>query len=223
MARARRTLERIGLLCSPIGTSRHSDHEGMRVDRPVQKAQKIIPVPALNFTDGPLSGRVVRLDRDVATVGRRDDNAYVVPDPRVSRVHAEIRREPSAVIVTDLGSSAGTKVNGVTIEGPKVVHHGDRVSFGPVTAIFEDPAMAAQQDDTTVVFELPKVETGPRLSPRQSEVLALMAEGMTNAEIGAQLGVTERTVKAYAQELYDKLGVRNRAGAVAEAAKLGLL
>ncbi len=193
------------------------------MDRPVQKAQKIIPVPALNFTDGPLSGRVLRLDRDVATVGRRDDNAYVVPDPRVSRVHAEIRREPSAVIVTDLGSSAGTKINGVTIEGPKVVHHGDRVSFGPVTAVFEDPAMAAQQDDTTVVFELPKVETGPRLSPRQSEVLALMAEGMTNAEIGAQLGVTERTVKAYAQELYDKLGVRNRAGAVAEAAKLGLL
>lgn len=193
------------------------------MDRPVQKAQKIIPVPALNFTDGPLAGRVVRLDQDVATVGRRDDNAYVVPDPRVSRVHAEIRREPSAVIITDLGSSAGTKVNGVAIEGPKVVHHGDRVSFGPVTATFEDPAMAAQQDDTTVVFELPKIETGPRLSPRQSEVLALMAEGMTNAEIGAQLGVTERTVKAYAQELYDKLGVRNRAGAVAEAAKLGLL
>jgi DNA-binding NarL/FixJ family response regulator len=54
-------------------------------------------------------------------------------------------------------------------------------------------------------------------------VLELMAEGMTNAEIGDQLGVTERTVKAYAQELYDKLGVRNRAGAVAEAAKLGLL
>jgi hypothetical protein len=44
-------------------------------------------------------------------------------------------------------------------------------------------------------------------------VLELMAEGMTNSEIGEQLGVTERTVKAYAQELYDKLGVRNRAGA----------
>ncbi|MEX2486688.1 MAG: FHA domain-containing protein [Nitriliruptoraceae bacterium] len=190
----------------------------------IQKAQKIVPVPVLHFTDGAMSGTVVRLDRDVATLGRRDDNAYVVPDPRVSRVHAEIRRETSAIILTDLGSSAGTKVNGTAIDGPKVLHHGDKVSFGPVTATFEDPAAASKGEDTTVVFDVPAmVDTGPHLSPRQQEVLELMATGMTNAQIGDQLGVTERTVKAYAQELYDKLGVRNRAGAVAEAAKLGLL
>jgi len=191
--------------------------------QPIQKAQKIVPVPTLHFSEGSLAGRVVRLDRDVATLGRNEDNAYVIPDPRVSRVHAEVRRESSAVIVTDLGSSAGTKVNGEEIDGPKVVRHGDRVSFGPVTATFEDPAAAAQAEDATMVFEVPRVETGPHLSPRQQQVLELMAEGMTNAEIGDRLGVTERTVKAYAQELYDKLGVRNRAGAVHEASKLGLL
>lgn len=194
------------------------------MERTVQKAQKVIPVPVLHFTEGPLAGKVIRLERDVATLGRRSDNAYVVADPRVSRVHAEVRREASAVIVTDLGSSAGTKVNGVSIEGPKVIRHGDKVAFGPVTAVFEDPAAASEADDATMVFELPPVvEQGPHLSPRQQQVLELMAKGMTNSEIGAQLGVTERTVKAYAQELYDKLGVRNRAGAVAEAAKLGLL
>jgi len=192
-------------------------------DGPVQKAQKIVPVPTLHFSDGALAGRVIRLDRDLATLGRREDNPYVVADPRVSRVHAEIRREASAVIIADLGSAAGTKVNGEVIEGPRVLQHGDRVSFGPVTAAFEDPAAASQREDQTVVFDVPKVETGPHLSPRQQQVLELMAEGMTNSEIGEELGVTERTVKAYAQELYDKLGVRNRAGAVAEAAKLGLL
>jgi pSer/pThr/pTyr-binding forkhead associated (FHA) protein len=189
----------------------------------VQKAQKIVPVPTLHFSEGALAGRVVRLDRDIATIGRREDNAYVLPDPRVSRVHAEIRKEAAAVIITDLGSSAGTKVNGEDIKGPTVIRHGDKISFGPVTAAFEDPAAASQFEEATVVFEVPKVETGPHLSPRQQQVLELMAEGLTNAEIGDRLGVTERTVKAYAQELYDKLGVRNRAGAVAEAAKLGLL
>jgi DNA-binding CsgD family transcriptional regulator len=193
------------------------------VDSSVQKAQKVVPVPTLHFAEGPLAGRVLRLERDVATLGRREDNAYVVPDPRVSRVHAEVRREASAVIVTDLGSSAGTKVNGVPIDGPKVIRHGDKISFGPVTASFEDPAAASEAEDATMVFEVPAVDAGPHLSPRQQQVLELMAKGMTNAEIGTQLGVTERTVKAYAQELYDKLGVRNRAGAVAEAAKLGLL
>ncbi len=193
------------------------------MEQPVQKAQKIVPVPTLHFSEGNLAGRVVRLDRDDATIGRREDNAYVVPDPRVSRVHAQIRKEAGSVIVTDLGSSAGTKVNGTELSGPTVVRHGDRVSLGPVTATFEDPAAASQAEESTMVFDVPKVETGPHLSPRQQQVLELMAEGMTNSEIGEQLGVTERTVKAYAQELYDKLGVRNRAGAVAEAAKLGLL
>ncbi len=188
-----------------------------------QKAQKIVPTPTLHFPDGPLAGTVIRIDQDVATLGRRTDNAYVVADPRVSRVHAELRKEAGAVIVTDLGSAGGTRVNGEEINGPAVVNHGDRVGFGPVTALFEDPAMASKGEDETQVIEVPKVETGPHLSPRQQQVLELMAEGMTNSEIGEQLGVTERTVKAYAQELYDKLGVRNRAGAVAEAAKLGLL
>ena len=190
---------------------------------PPQKAQKIVPTPTLHFPDGPLAGTVIRLDQDVATLGRRTDNAYVVPDPRVSRVHAEFRKEAGAVIITDLGSAGGTRINGNEITGPSVVNHGDKVSFGPVTAQFEDQATASKGEDDTQVLEVPKVETGPHLSPRQQQVLELMAEGMTNSEIGDQLGVTERTVKAYAQELYDKLGVRNRAGAVAEAAKLGLL
>ncbi len=189
----------------------------------VKKARKIVPLPTLTFRNGPLSGKSVQLDRDEGTVGRREDNTYVLTDPRVSRVHASLRKDAGAVILTDLGSSAGTRVNGEDVTGPRVLRHGDRIAFGPIEAVFEDPAMAAQPEETTIVLEVPKVETGPHLSPRQQQVLELMAEGMTNNEIGEELGVTERTVKAYAQELYDKLGVRNRAGAVAEAAKLGLL
>ncbi|MFN2556999.1 MAG: FHA domain-containing protein [Nitriliruptorales bacterium] len=189
----------------------------------VKKARKIVPLPTLTFRNGPLSGKSVQLDREEGTIGRREDNTYVLTDPRVSRVHASLRKEAGAVILTDLGSSAGTRVNGEDVSGPRVLRHGDRIAFGPIEAVFEDPAMAAQPEETTIVLEVPKVETGPHLSPRQQQVLELMAEGMTNNEIGEELGVTERTVKAYAQELYDKLGVRNRAGAVAEAAKLGLL
>ncbi|MBY5163755.1 LuxR C-terminal-related transcriptional regulator [Salsipaludibacter albus] len=189
----------------------------------VRKASKIVPVPTIHFSDGPLAGTVIRLDQDEATLGRRTDNAYVISDPRISRVHATVRKEAGAVIITDLGSSGGTSVNDEEISGPTVLDHGDKVGFGPIVGVFEDPAAASKGEETTEVLEVPKVETGPHLSPRQQQVLELMAEGMTNAEIGDQLGVTERTVKAYAQELYDKLGVRNRAGAVAEAAKLGLL
>ena len=198
--------------CRPIGT-------GVTV----QKAAKVVPVPSLQFGAGPLEGRVLRIEDDTVRLGRRADNDVVIDDPHVSRVHAQLRRDGALLILTDLGSTSGTRVNDQEVVGSSVVRHGDTLSFGPIEARFEDPAFPAVGDEPTIGFEIPSIQTGPHLSPRQTEVLELMAEGMTNSEIGARLGVTERTVKAYAQELYDRLGVRNRAGAVAEAARHGIL
>ncbi len=189
----------------------------------VQKAAKVVPVPSLHFGSGPLEGRVQRLEADRIRIGRRSDNDLIIDDPHVSRVHAELRRDGVLLVLTDFGSTSGTRVNDREVVGSAVVRHGDTIAFGPVQARFEDPAFPALGDEPTVGFNIVPEPTGPHLSPRQTEVLELMAEGMTNSEIGARLGVTERTVKAYAQELYDRLGVRNRAGAVAEAARHGIL
>lgn len=183
------------------------------------KASKIVPSPSLQFADGS----VISLTEEIGTLGRRTDNTYVIADPRVSRVHAEIRREAGAVIITDLGSSGGTRRNGEVIAGPRMLDTGDTISFGPVSTTFIDPTQVRADADDTIVFDLPQIVHGPKLSARQTQVLDLMAKGLTNAAIGRELDVTERTIKAYAQELYDKLGVRNRAGAVAEAARLRLL
>lgn len=189
----------------------------------VQKAAKVVPVPTLQFSDGPLAGSTLRIETDRVLIGRRQDNDLVITDPHVSRVHAELRRDEQLLLLTDLNSTSGTRINDQDVVGTAVIRHGDTIEFGPVAARFEDPAFPAVGDEPTTDFDVPELQTGPHLSPRQTEVIELMAEGMTNSEIGAQLGVTERTVKAYAQELYDRLGVRNRAGAVAEAARHGLL
>lgn len=193
------------------------------MDVDVQKARRVAPVPSLRFGEGAPSGLVLRVDHDAGTLGRRQDNVYIVDHPGVSRVHAELRRSGTTMFLTDLGSSSGTTLNGEPVHGPTMLHHGDRVGFGQATATFEDPAAAAEPEDPTLVFAMPRIERGPHLSPRQQQVIELVADGMTNAQIGEQLGITERTVKAYAQELFDKLGVRNRAGAVAQAWQLGLL
>lgn len=195
------------------------------VPEPV-RAAKVVPVPALRFVTGPATGTSVRLDHTEGTLGRREDNDYVVADPSVSRVHVRITRTGErTVLVTDLGSSGGTTVNGEAATAPRVVVHGDRLGLGSSECIVENPVGAAQagEDTTTLLLAVPEVPEGPRLSPRQNEVLNLIADGLTNSEIGDVLGITERTVKAYAQELYTKLGVRNRAGAVAEAIRAGLL
>ena len=61
------------------------------------------------------------------------------------------------------------------------------------------------------------------LSPREREVLKLVAGGRTNREIARMLGVGSETVKTLLARTYDKLGARRRAEAVSAAHEMGLL
>lgn len=61
------------------------------------------------------------------------------------------------------------------------------------------------------------------LTNREHEVLQAVASGMRSKEVAAQLGITERTVKAHLASIYAKLGVDSRASAVAVAAQKGML
>ncbi len=61
------------------------------------------------------------------------------------------------------------------------------------------------------------------LTEREREVLEAVARGERSKEIAAQLGISERTVKAHLASIYEKLGVDSRAGAIAVAAQKGLL
>ena len=63
----------------------------------------------------------------------------------------------------------------------------------------------------------------PALTTKERQVLALLADGRTNAEISVELGVAPSTVKTHLKNLYGKLGVRRRTQAVARARSAGLL
>jgi DNA-binding CsgD family transcriptional regulator len=64
---------------------------------------------------------------------------------------------------------------------------------------------------------------GNQLSVREREVLALVATGLTDREIAAQLIISEHTVHRHIANIRSKLGQSTRAAAAAEAARLGLI
>jgi DNA-binding NarL/FixJ family response regulator len=65
--------------------------------------------------------------------------------------------------------------------------------------------------------------SGPQLSQRETEVLHLLADGLSVAAISKKLFVSESTAKTHISKLYEKLGAGNRAQALMTALRLGLL
>jgi two-component system nitrate/nitrite response regulator NarL len=72
-------------------------------------------------------------------------------------------------------------------------------------------------------IQMRAVDDRPVLSPREREVLVMIADGLSAPDVAAQLHVSPATVKTHLQSLYEKLGVSDRAAAVARAMRIGLL
>ncbi|MGW4696214.1 response regulator transcription factor [Kitasatospora sp. YST-16] len=71
---------------------------------------------------------------------------------------------------------------------------------------------------------LGRVRAGrPSLSPREAEILQLLAEGLPNRQISKRLFISEATVKTHLVHIYDKLGVDSRTSAIAAGLAAGLI
>jgi DNA-binding NarL/FixJ family response regulator len=62
----------------------------------------------------------------------------------------------------------------------------------------------------------------PTLTPREHEILELIARGCDNAQIAAHLALSEKTVRNHITNVFDKLGVENRGQAIVRAREAGL-
>ena len=87
----------------------------------------------------------------------------------------------------------------------------------PVAPI-EHRAHAAMADDAGV-----SPSTGAALTPREREVLTLLAEGASNKTIASRLGISVHTAKFHVGSLLDKLDASGRTDAVTHAARLGVI
>jgi DNA-binding NarL/FixJ family response regulator len=89
-----------------------------------------------------------------------------------------------------------------------------------------DPAVARRLIDEFAARPEPHTPTPAemaQLTPREREVLSLMARGLSNADVAAELFISEATVKTHLARVMMKLGVREKAQAVAAAYQTGLV
>ena len=124
------------IFVGPVQVSLESDESvssGMfLVSGSVKEAAGGVAVGALVLSDG---SRVPVGDEPV-TIGRMADCTIVLTDESVSRRHAEVRRLGSNIVVVDLGSTNGTKVNGGGVKERRL-SDGDEVTVGTTSMRFE--------------------------------------------------------------------------------------
>lgn len=79
------------------------------------------------------------------------------------------------------------------------------------------PSLASPSDPARV-----NASHGMPLSPRQVQILTLVAQGQIYSQVAATVGITERTVKYHMAEILDRLHLQNRAQVIAYAARMGM-
>jgi hypothetical protein len=101
----------------------------------------------LYVAEGPERGRSLALDAGVpAIVGRSRACALPLTDPNASKEHLRLAREEDAWVLTDLGSSKGTRVNGKPAERV-LLQPFDRIAVGDTLMIFESDAGSDSSND----------------------------------------------------------------------------
>jgi hypothetical protein len=102
------------------------------IDAEVREGPDGLPAGSIRLSDG----RRISIGAQSVVLGRLPECAVVLNDPNVSRRHAEIRRRGSDVVVVDLGSTNGTRVNGVRVK-EQLLNDGDEIEVGTSTVRFE--------------------------------------------------------------------------------------
>lgn len=157
------------------------------------------------------------------TIGRDPANDIVIStDPSVSRRHAQLQKSGAVWKVFDLGSSNGTFVNGLRVRNGSVVQPGDRLQLGQTTLTLTYSTNATPAGLATMRPLAPN-SAGTALSPRESEVLRLLAEGRTDQQIAEALTLSVRTVHSHLDRVRDKLGLRRRSELTRYAITQGLV
>jgi two-component system nitrate/nitrite response regulator NarL len=153
-----------------------------------------------------------------------------MPDLDGPQVMTALRREDIEVGVlflsagTDGGTSYGVVADGA--RGYLSKQAGRREICEAISRVARGETVLAAEVQSGLASEIGRrqaLSDGPELTEREREILRLVADGLSAPDIGRAIHLSPTTVKGHLHTLYEKLGVSDRAAAVAEAMRRGLL
>jgi DNA-binding NarL/FixJ family response regulator len=167
---------------------------------------------------------VTRLGPTVLVAGLRDDDPEtfrVVATAKALRDDLRVMVVADGATVIDLREAVIAGVDSFLLTSAPAEELRDAVARTARGERIVSPSIAMQLAGTW--RQEPRDAGASALTPRELEVLQLLAEGLTNQQVGSRLGLSARTVKTHVQNLLVKLDVPDRTGAVARGFRLGLI
>ena len=113
-----------------------------------ESSEAVVVQPIAASMSAPVAGAITSaivledgtrhvLDTERVTIGRQSGCTITIRDTNVSREHVQLRRRPNGWTLRDLGSTNGTKLNGVRVEGEQILANGDVIMLGAIKVTFE--------------------------------------------------------------------------------------
>src|SRR5262249_6517757 len=106
-------------------------------------------------------------------IGREEDNHLRLNDDRVSRCHAKVQEDAGRIILMDIGSTNGTRVNGLPVQ-MRVLQIGDQIAVGRTVLVYGSPEEIAERlrsrDDQDSKLDLPTMRGDRAASDSSSAV-----------------------------------------------------
>jgi DNA-binding NarL/FixJ family response regulator len=136
---------------------------------------------------------------------------------------AQIRRRHPEARVLVLTSSDDGEDAVAALDGGAAGYITKAARYDELVAAIREVHAGGRPIGEAVARRLAARERGGPLTPREMEVLELLREGLTYAEIGHRLGITQRTARAHVVAVKEKLSAANNAQAVARGFERGLL
>ena len=181
-------------------------------------------------------GGEIDLGQGGFVVGRSSKCDLSLDDPLISRRHLRFDVTRAGVTLTDLSSSNGVFANDQRVTGMQALKHGDRIGVGRQELVLVDehaseehrerptsrpPPLVEHTSHTSNTELLPKPLR--ELSPRERQVFALIAHGMTHKEAAVRMDISVKTVDTYRRNIANKLNLKSRAEIVTVALEIGVL
>ncbi len=150
-------------------------------------------VPILQIINGPLTGQLYKLDREVTIIGRNVDCDVVLPPKSVSRKHAAIARKTGGFEIKDLASTRGTFVDGRKLSHAVLLEDGNTIQIGEVVLSYTSRLVEIEdeEDKQSTIYAMIDVLTQSDIVPLVKPEAKFRALRLIGQELGGTLVLSE--------------------------------